>query len=104
MKNTRRHYSREYKIRVIEKSYEVENISDLADDLGIGSDLIYRWRREYAKEKELSFPGEGNVALTEEQKEIARLKKELADAKLEAEILKKAIGIFSKNGGKYSDL
>ena len=37
------------------------------------------------------------VKLTDEQREITRLKKELRDAKMEAEILKKAIGIFSTN-------
>ncbi len=41
---------------------------------------------------------------TPEEEEIARLKKELADAKEEAEILKKAISIFSKKGGKSSNL
>jgi transposase len=42
--------------------------------------------------------------MTEEQKEIARLKKELRDAQMERDILKKAVGIFSKNDGKYSNL
>jgi len=41
--------------------------------------------------------------MTEEQKEIARLKKELRDAQLERDILKKAVSIFSKNDGKYSN-
>ena len=35
------------------------------------------------------------VKLTDEQREIARLKKELRNSQMEAEILKKAIGIFS---------
>jgi transposase len=41
--------------------------------------------------------------MSPEQKEIARLKKELKDAQIEREILKKAISIFSKGGNKYSD-
>jgi hypothetical protein len=42
--------------------------------------------------------------MTAEEREIFKLKKELADSKLETEILKKAISIFSKKGGtnKYS--
>ena len=39
-----------------------------------------------------SFLGHGKAKLTDEQREIARLKKELSDAKMETEILKKAIG------------
>jgi transposase len=42
--------------------------------------------------------------MTEEQKEIARLKKELRDAQLERDILKKTVSIFSKNDCKYSNL
>ena len=38
--------------------------------------------------------------LTEEQKELERLRKELKDAKLENEILKKAVSIFSGNDRK----
>ena len=40
--------------------------------------------------------------LAEEQKEITRLKKELREAKLERNILKKAVSILSKSDGKYS--
>jgi transposase len=40
--------------------------------------------------------------MTDEQKEIARLKKELRDARLERDILKKAVSIFSKSDGRYS--
>ena len=42
-----------------------------------------------------SFPGKGNPKLTDEQREIAELKKRLRDAELERDILKKAIAIFS---------
>jgi len=41
--------------------------------------------------------------MTEEQKEITRLKKELRNAQIERDILKKAVSIFSKNDGKYSN-
>ena len=52
--------------------------------------------------KEGAFPGHGNPKMTAEQKEIAKLKKELREAKLERDILKKAVSIFSKSDGKYS--
>lgn len=50
-----------------------------------------------------AFPGNGNLKQTEEQKEIARLKKELRDAQMERDILKKAVSIFSRSDGKYSN-
>jgi len=76
----------------------------IADELGIRDELIRRWRREYEKYGGGSFSGHGSANMTPEQKEIAKLKKELKDAQIEREILKKAISIFSKGDSKYSNL
>jgi len=46
--------------------------------------------------------GQGKVIYTPEQAEIQRLKKELLDMQQERDILKKAVGIFSRSDGKYS--
>ena len=100
----RRTFDREFKQMVIELSNTREDFTALASELDIGADLIYRWRREALANDGASFPGQGNKMMTEEQKEIARLKKELRDAQLERDILKKAVSIFSKNDGKYSSL
>ena len=54
--------------------------------------------------QQLIFPGNGKEALTEDPREIRRLKKELADAKLETQILKKAIRIFSKSDVNSTNL
>jgi len=75
-------------------------IAKAARELGIGAQLIHRWKKEQQEFEHSSFPGHGTAKLTDEQREIARLKKELRDAKMEAEILKKAIGIFSTNDSK----
>ena len=40
--------------------------------------------------------------MTEEKSEVARLKKELIEMRMERDILKKAVSIFSKNDGKYT--
>jgi len=99
----RRKFDREFKQMVVELSYSRKDINTLASEMDIRPELIYRWRREAESYKEASFPGQGNKILTEEQKEIARLKKELHDAQIERDILKKAVSIFSKNDGKYSN-
>jgi transposase len=99
----RRKFDREFKQMVIELSNNREDLTALAAELDIRTDLIYRWRREATTHQEASFPGQGNKILTEEQKEIVRLKKELRDAQIERDILKKAVSIFSKNDGKYSN-
>lgn len=84
---------------VISQSYQRENIRQLADELGIRPELIYRWRSEYEQAPEESFPGKGNQALSAEAQEVARLQRENADLRMERDILKKAIGIFSKKNG-----
>jgi transposase len=100
----RRKFDREYKRMVAELANTREDISALAAEMDLSPDLIYRWRREALANLSASFPGQGNKTMTEEQKEIARLKKELRDAQLERDILKKAVSIFSKSDGKYSSL
>jgi transposase len=100
----RRKFDREFKQMVVELSYNRKDLTTLASEMDIRVDLIYRWRREAEAHQGASFPGQGNKIQTEEQKEIARLKKELRDTQIERDILKKAVSIFSKSDGKYSNL
>ena len=83
--------------------YTGKSSNEVAKDLGIRPELIRRWRREYEQYNKGSFSGHGNANLTPEQKEIARLKRDLRDAQEERDILKKAVRIFSKGDGKYSN-
>jgi transposase len=98
---TRRKFDREFKLKVVELSYQRENIKELAHEMKLRPELIYRWRSEFATLEGKSFPGNGNKKMTEKESEIARLRKELADIRMERDILKKAVGIFSKSDGKY---
>jgi len=101
MKKTRRHYDREFKLMAIELlNSSNKTASQVARELEVPPDLLNRWRRELST-NEHSFQGNGNANLSEEQKEIVRLKKELESAKIEREILKKAISIFSKGDSNY---
>ncbi len=98
-KQTRRKFSKEYKLDVIGQSYQRDNIKQLADELGLRPELIYRWRAEYKEAPGESFPGNGIPKHSAEQAELDRLRRELADARLERDILKKAIGIFTSRRG-----
>jgi transposase len=102
MKEERKHYSREFKQKAIELSDLRGNAQAVARELGIDVKLIYRWRRELSDKPGLAFSGNGNQQLTDEQKEVAKLRKELADVKMERDILKKAISIFSVSDSKSS--
>ena len=70
-------------------------------ELGISADLIYRWRRELEQHPDLAFSGNGIKQLTQDQKELEHLRKQLKDVIMERDILKKAVSIFSKSDRKY---
>lgn len=100
MKNQRRTYEKPFKEMAVELCLSGKKTVDVAADLGINASLLHRWKREYKSGKKGRFPGNGKVVLSDAQAEIARLKKELREAQLERDILKKAVSIFSRSDGK----
>lgn len=103
MAETRKSYSKEFKEKAVELSNIRGNAREIASELGIRSELLYRWRAEAKNSPRLAFGGNGKKQLTPEQEELARLKKKLADAEMERDILKKAVGIFSANDRKSTN-
>ncbi len=99
---TRRTFDSEFKLMTVSLCETGKSVNEVAKQLGIRPDLVRRWRREFGKTGSRSFSGHGNPNLTSEQQEIVTLKKQLREAELEKEILKKAVSIFSKSDGKYS--
>ena len=93
MEETRRKYTREFKIETV-RLFENSDKSarEVETDLGIGRGAVYRWKRELGEENLRAFPGNGNPR----DEELFRLRKELADVREEQDILAKAVAIFSK--------
>lgn len=97
MEKNRKRYDRQYKIDAV--SLVVNGgrpVVEVARDLGIDANTLYRWKREFTKEERDAFPGKGRLSPQEE--ELRRLRRELAQAKEDSEILKKALAFFSKHG------
>lgn len=66
---------------------------EIANDLGINRDNLLRWKREF----ETIERNKSTVTINPiDSEEIVKLKKEMAILKQERDILKKALGIFSK--------
>jgi transposase len=100
IKPNRDRFSTEFKLDVVQQSYLRENIIEFANELGINPALIYKWRAMYQEKKDAAkpvFTGKGVPSLSIEQLEIAELKRQLADVRMERDILKKASDIFGKN-------
>jgi len=94
-KETRRKYTREFKLEAVQLALSRNgNVSKVARNLGVNPNMLNRWIREYRSDSQYAFPGLGK--LKEPDEEIRKLKKELADTKMERDILKKALSIFSR--------
>ena len=92
---SRRKYSKEFKLEAVRHAETYNGpVTEVARNLGINPNMLNRWVREYKSDSQYAFPGLGN--LKEPDEKLRRLEKELADVKMERDILKKALAIFSK--------
>jgi len=93
----KRRYSEEFKARAVELVRDGKPVSEVAQELGIGSGILYRWVGKVRKHEE--FGSEGLRAVGEEAAvdELLMLRRENARLKLENDILKKAAVILGTN-------
>lgn len=93
MKQKPKQYDRQFKLDVVEHYLASEKtIRQIADDFGINQKTLYSWIKEHKTNGIESFRGQGMPKASNE--ELIALKKELADVKMERDILKKAAAIF----------
>ena len=91
----RKAYDKEFKLSTVKMILDGEmSVRQVSRDLGINENSLHKWKRSYL-EQQNAFPGKGRMKPEEE--EIRKLKKELSRVKMERDILKKAIGFFTKD-------
>ena len=84
MQKQRNRYDEEFKKNAVMLSYaSPKSAKEIADDLGIGVNLLYNWRKKYTSE------GEKTEAATLEER-VKKLRLENAELKIERDMLKKA--------------
>ena len=94
MPKKRRQFDRAFKVEAVRLvTEEGRPVAAVARDLGIGENLLHRWKQQFTDQPEQAFVGTGN--LSAEQAELRRLRRELMDVTEERDILKKAISVFS---------
>jgi transposase len=94
----RKKYSKQYKLDAIQMYKKGEkSMSQVERELGITAGLLAKWRDELqqAKDPGEAFPGNGN--LPDSEVRIRQLERENAQLRQEKEILKKVLGIYSKD-------
>jgi transposase len=95
MAGKRRKHSAEFKREAVRLSHEPDRtVGEVAASLGIDRGLLQRWRKELGEHGVEAFPGNGRLKASDD--EVARLRRELARAQQERDILKKALGFFAK--------
>lgn len=105
MSKEKKRYTKAEKLEIVKMFIDNgESAKSLSDRFGVSENSIYNWIKAFKRNPKTAFPGKGNKEMTESEKEIALLKKELKESQIENEILKKAVGIFSKKDRKFSNL
>jgi transposase-like protein len=94
----RKKFTKEFKLEAI-RLMEVSGkpAAEVARELGIRRNQLYKWQEKLSKHGEEAFPGSGRRPGKED--EIVRLKRELARVKEERDILKKAAQYFARESG-----
>ena len=92
-------FDRDFKISAVKMITEGgHKASEVARSLGIHPNVLYNWKRKFSDDGEKAFPGKGHLT------EVSALRKQLREVEMERDILKKAVGIFSKPTGNGSSL
>lgn len=94
----RKKYSKQFKLDTIQMYENGEKSMALVErELGITDGLLAKWRDDLQRVKDPAsvFPGNGN--LPEQEARIRQLERENAQLRQEKEILKKVLGIYSKD-------
>ena len=89
----RRRFTAEFKHEAVALTSQPDvSVAQVARELGIGPNLLGRWRRELKADGAISFRGQG----APRDEEVARLKRELARVRRERDFLKDAAAYFAK--------
>lgn len=92
----RQHYSKEFKLEAVQLLEQSDKPgSEIALQLGVRRNQLYKWQKELAAKGEDAFRGPGRRTADQED-EVNRLRRELERVKEENAILKKAAAYFAK--------
>jgi len=90
-KESKKRFDKAFKVQAVKMvTEEGQKAAEVARSLGIHANMLYSWKRKYSEDGDKAFVGKGHLT------ELVALRRKLRDAEMEIEILKKAVGIFSK--------
>ena len=87
----KKRFDRDFKVSAVKMVTEGgHKAAEVARSLGIHQNQLYNWKRKFSDQGDKAFPGKGHLT------ELAALRRQLREVEMERDILKKAVGIFSK--------
>jgi len=90
-KGKKKRFDRDFKLSVVKMVTEGgHKTAEVARSLGIHANQLYNWKRKLGDHGDKAFPGKGHLT------ELSALRRQLREVEMERDILKKAVGIFSK--------
>jgi len=94
----RAHFTKEFKLEAVRLMEEGKKpATEIARELGIRRNQLYKWKDMVDQSGGEAFPGSGRrTAANNQSAEIVSLKRKLAQSQEEVEILKKAAAFFAK--------
>jgi transposase len=95
MAKQRKKYEEEFKrdaVRMM-RSRGTRTVAEVADDLGVPSNLLHRWAQKFERDAVAKRNPEGETL----EQEVRRLRKENERLQMEKAILKKAAAFFAKD-------
>jgi transposase len=94
----RRKFSKEFKLEAVNLVLDRGvTIAQASKDLDINDHLLGRWVREFRQSQQQAFPGHG--VQKPDDAELTRLRREVAQLKMERDILEKAAAYFARQSG-----
>jgi transposase len=94
-KPARRRFTREFKLEAVRQVLaEGRSQKQVAEELGLNTNVLGRWVKQHRSDPEQSFPGNGN--LKSRDKQVEELLRENARLKGEVSFLKKISAYFAK--------
>jgi transposase len=92
----RRRFDKAFKVEAVRLLVQREKpASQLALELGVERNQLYKWQEQLRQHGEAAFAGPGAKRVSE-RSEVERLRRELAKVTEERDILKKAAAYFAK--------
>jgi transposase len=91
MGKMRKQYDEDFKKNAVKLSYaSPKSVKEIATDLGIHENMLYNWRRRYTADGDKTK----DATLEEENRDLQR---QLAEVKMERDMLKKAAAYFASH-------